>query len=549
MAIRSKAWISLLLALAAVLSARAEEPAAAEAEAVLTLDVDSFDEAVAKHPFMVVEFYAPCANFQVQTQMSSAELVNCTCCIIFFVDFCFGLGNGSRMMNRGFCSPFAYENAAKELSKHDPPIVLAKVDANEEKNRPLATKYEIQGFPTLKIFRNQGKNIQEYKGPREADGIVDYLKKQVGPASKEIKSAEGVAAHFDDKKIYIVGIFKEFSGTEFTNFMELAEKLSSDYDFGHTLHANHLPRGDASVEGPLIRLLKPFDDLVVDSKDFDVAALEKFIDASSTPRVVTFDNNPDNHPYLMKFFQSSAPKAMLFLNFSTGPLDSFKSVYYAAAEEFKDKEIKFLIGDIEASQGAFQYFGLKEDQTPLILIQDGDSKKFLKDHIEADQIVSWLKEYFDGKLTPFKKSEPIPEVNNEPVKVVVADNIHDVVFKSGKNVLIEFYAPWCGHCKKLAPILEEAATTLLSDEEVVIAKMDATANDVPSEFEVQGYPTMYFVTPSGKVTSYDSGRTADDIVDFINKSKETASAVQATATASGKAADAAEKTEPVKDEL
>jgi protein disulfide-isomerase A1 len=59
MAIRSKAWISLLLALAAVLSARAEEPAAAEAEAVLTLDVDSFDEAVAKHPFMVVEFYAP----------------------------------------------------------------------------------------------------------------------------------------------------------------------------------------------------------------------------------------------------------------------------------------------------------------------------------------------------------------------------------------------------------------------------------------------------------------------------------------------------------
>jgi hypothetical protein len=47
-------------------------------------------------------------------------------------------------------------------------------------------------------------------------------------------------------------------------------------------------------------------------------------------------------------------QAMLFLNFSTGPFDSFKSAYSAAAEEFKDKEIKFLIGDIEASQGAFQ---------------------------------------------------------------------------------------------------------------------------------------------------------------------------------------------------
>jgi len=47
-------------------------------------------------------------------------------------------------------------------------------------------------------------------------------------------------------------------------------------------------------------------------------------------------------------------QAMLFLNFSTGPFDSFKSAYAAVAEEFKDKEIKFLIGDIEAAQGAFQ---------------------------------------------------------------------------------------------------------------------------------------------------------------------------------------------------
>ncbi|XP_062197266.1 protein disulfide isomerase-like 1-1 [Phragmites australis] len=506
MAIRSKAWISLLLALAVALSARAEE-AAAEEEAVLTLDAESFDEAVAKHPFMVVEFYAP---------------------------WC------------GHCKKLApeYEKAAQLLSKHDPPIVLAKVDANEDKNRPLATKYEIQGFPTLKIFRNQGKNIQEYKGPREAEGIVEYLKKQVGPASKEIKSPEDATTLIDDKKIYIVGIFTEFSGTEFTNFMEVAEKLRSDYDFGHTLHANHLPRGDAAAERPLVRLLKPFDELVVDSKDFDISALEKFIDASSTPRVVTFDKNPDNHPYLLKYFQSSAPKAMLFFNFSTGPFESFKSAYYGAADKLKDKEIKFLIGDIEASQGAFQYFGLKEDQAPLMLIQDGDSKKFLKEQIEPDQIVSWLGEYLDGKLSPFKKSEPIPEVNNEPVKVVVADNLNDLVFKSGKNVLLEFYAPWCGHCKKLASILDEAATTLQSDEDVVIAKMDATANDVPSEFDVQGYPTLYFVTPSGKITSYDSGRTADEIVDFIKKNKETAAQAATTMEKADPAA-----TESVKDEL
>jgi protein disulfide-isomerase A1 len=90
------------------------------------------------------------------------------------------------------------------LSSHDPPVILAKVDANEEVNKPLATEFEVQGFPTIKILRNGGKQAQEYKGPREADGIVDYLKKQSGPASAEIKSVEDASRLIDDKKIFIV---------------------------------------------------------------------------------------------------------------------------------------------------------------------------------------------------------------------------------------------------------------------------------------------------------------------------------------------------------
>lgn len=97
-----------------------------------------------------------------------------------------------------------YEKAAAILNKHDPPIALAKVDANEESNKGLASKYEVKGFPTLIILRNEGKNIQEYKGPRDAEGIVAYLKKQAGPPSSELKSSEDVGNLFNEKKVYIV---------------------------------------------------------------------------------------------------------------------------------------------------------------------------------------------------------------------------------------------------------------------------------------------------------------------------------------------------------
>lgn len=508
---KSVAIFALLFSLLVFVPSQISAEESEAKEFVLTLDNTNFHDTVTKHDFIVVEFYAP---------------------------WC------------GHCKKLApeYEKAASILSSHETPIVLAKVDANEEKNRDLASEYDVKGFPTIKILRNGGKNIQEYKGPREADGIVEYLKKQSGPASTEIKSADDATALIGENKVVIVGVFPKFSGEEFDNFTALAEKLRSDYDFGHTLDAKHLPKGESSVSGPVVRLFKPFDELFVDSKEFDVEALEKFIEESSIPVVTIFNNEPSNHPFVVKFFNTPNAKAMLFINFTAEGAESFKSKYRETAEQYKQQGISFLIGDVEASQGAFQYFGLKEDQVPLIIIQHNDGKKFFKPNLEPDHLATWLKAYKDGKVAPYVKSEPIPETNNEPVKVVVGETLQDIVFNSGKNVLLEFYAPWCGHCKQLAPILDEVAVSFQKDADVVIAKLDATANDIPSEtFEVQGYPTLYFRSASGKISQYDGGRTKEDIIEFIEKNKDKPAAAQQEAE-QPKAAAQHEKEQP-KDEL
>ncbi|KAL2339762.1 hypothetical protein Fmac_007702 [Flemingia macrophylla] len=409
----------------------------------------------------------------------------------------------------------AYEKATFILSSHDPPVVLAKIDADDEKNKIL------RNYPTIKILRNGGKNVQAYKGPYEADGIVAYLKKQSRPASTEIKSAAEATAFIGEHKVAIVGVFPKFSGEEFDNFTVLAEKLRDDYDFGHTLSAKHLPTEESSVTGPIVRLFKPFDELSVDFQDFHVEALEKFVEESSSPVVIVFNSDLSNYPFIVKFFSSSDVKVMLFINFTAEGAESFKSKFRELAQQYRQQGLRFLVGHVKSSKGHFQYIGVKEDQVPLIIIQHKDGKKFVKPNLELDHISTWFKAYKDGNIAPYLKSEPIPEANNEPVKVVVGDSLQDIVFNSGKNVLLEFHSPWCGSCIELAPIYEEVAVSYQSDDDVIIAKLDGIANDIPSEsFEVKGFPTMYFKSASGKISKYDGNRTKEDIIEFIEKNRD-----------------------------
>ncbi|THG14254.1 hypothetical protein TEA_018133 [Camellia sinensis var. sinensis] len=99
--------------------------------------------------------------------------------------------------------------------------------------------------------------------------------------------------------------------------------------------------------------------------------------------------------------------------------------------------------------------------------------------------------------------------------------LQDNVFNSGESVPLEFYAPWCGHCKNLAPILDEVGVSLESDADVVIAKIDATANDVPIDiFDVKGYPTLYFRSAGGNLLQYNGELTKEDTIDFIQKNRD-----------------------------
>jgi len=108
-------------------------------------------------------------------------------------------------------------------------------------------------------------------------------------------------------------------------------------------------------------------------------------------------------------------------------------------------------------------------------------------------------DYVEKKLEPYIKSEKIPENNDGDVKIVVAKNFNEIVLDPTKDVLLESYAPWCGHCKKLEPIYQELGNKLKKfSNTLTIAKVDATANELPSNFVTRGYPTIFFVPANKK---------------------------------------------------
>jgi len=141
-------------------------------------------------------------------------------------------------------------------------------------------------------------------------------------------------------------------------------------------------------------------------------------------------------------------------------------------------------------------------------------------------IKEWIEGVISGKYKYQLKSEPIPE-NNGPVTVIVGKNFDEIVHDKNKDVLVEFYAPWCGHCKSLAPEFDILGEAFKNVDDVVIGKIDLTANDVEtSHYEVKGFPTilLYKRDAKDKPLLFQGGRDAKSIGAWIKENTQSESA-------------------------
>lgn len=447
-------------------------------EGVLVLTEKNFEKAVTDNEFVLVEFYAP---------------------------WC------------GHCKALTpeYAKAAGILAEKDSPIKLAKVDATEESK--LAEKHEVRGYPTLKFFRN-GKPT-EYSGGRTADTIVAWVEKKTGPPAVTLDSVDAAKKFIEDNKVAIVGFFKDVEGAAAKAFKDVAASLD-DHKFGITSDAAVFSEYSVSVDES-VSLFKKFDEGRNDLSDAEsltnTEALTKFVAANALPMVVEF-----NHETAQKIFSGEIKNHLLM--FMSKKSDEYQGQYDTAAsiaKEYKGKVLFVSINtDEEDHKRILEFFGMKEDELPgmrLIKLEE-DMAKFRPESsgITEEGIRKFVSDFLDGKLKQHLLSEEVPEDwDAKPVKVLVGKNFEEVAKNKDKNVLVEFYAPWCGHCKQLVPIWDKLGEKFKDSEDIVIAKMDSTANEL-EDIKIQGFPTIkLFSKGDNKVVDYNGERTLEGFAKFL----------------------------------
>ncbi|KAK0546225.1 hypothetical protein OC846_004540 [Tilletia horrida] len=222
-------------------------------------------------------------------------------------------------------------------------------------------------------------------------------------------------------------------------------------------------------------------------------------------------------------FKSNAGKAVLLELFAPwcGHCKNLAPIYEQVADAFAHAKDKVIIAkiDADANKNAAKAFGVTG--FPTLKFFDGKSGTKEKEVYNGPRSLEGIANYITEQTGARPKIKPPP-----PTAAVqlTAANFDSIVMDEEKDVLVEFYAPWCGHCKNLAPVYEKVAQAFANDDKCVLAQLDADKDahrDLAAKYGVNGFPTLKMFKKGSKANKddpedYTLGRDEGSLLEYMN---------------------------------
>ena len=147
---------------------------------------------------------------------------------------------------------------------------------------------------------------------------------------------------------------------------------------------------------------------------------------------------------------------------------------------------------------------------------------------DLDSLVKFINEQMGYEQPEEEKAEPEDAQVDNGLYILSKNSFAKHVEKG--DHFIKFYAPWCGHCQRMAPTFVELGKAYESSDKIKIAKLDCTqAQEICQNHQVRGYPTLHFFRDGKILETYKGGRDLTSMKDFISTMTDASSKKEAVA--------------------
>ncbi|XP_066516145.1 protein disulfide-isomerase [Hoplias malabaricus] len=415
-----------------------------------------------------------------------------------------------------------FGKAANELKEAESEVKLGGVDVTKQKE--LSKALNVTAVPSLRLYLSGDKYNPVYCPVlKSSTSILTWLKRRKGPSADLITDLNQLETFIAQDDLVVLGLFKDVEEGVVSVFYEVAADVA-DLPFGVTQNKQLFSKYNTNEDSVLLlrksKTAERFEMTSTTAKE-DVI---HFIRIHEMPLVTEY-NGKTSSKILNSVVQNHL---VLFIDKAEKGFRLIARAFKSTAKEFRGKVLFVLIDTGEPRNGRImEYFRVRKEDAPLVRmvnLTDNVQYQLPSDVLDIQAFTEFCESYFQGKAKPKLQSEPIPDGwDQQPVKELVGMNFERVAFNPNKNVLILFYAPWSPESRQLFPLWEQLAEHFSDFEDVVVARIDVTANDVNIRM-VDRYPAIKLCPAvyAERVVSYSGERKLEPIAEFVDAERERA---------------------------